>query len=169
MAEPRKSVTRYVPSQSEKAAALSDVAYEIEQIFALLSTWPRQMGLQQNAWLEAALIHTRQLLDFFEDSNRSVSKGRENDDVLALDFGFTAQPVVFNTLYRERLNKDLAHLSYSRQQRTGAAKSWNLTLLQPLLERCREFADHVVAAWPSSLAADQVQRWKKLGNAHKAP
>ncbi len=161
----KKTVTPFVPSQGNKLAALADVAYEIEQILQLCSNWPQQPGLQQNAWLEATLIHTRQLLDFFEDSKRSVYKGRENDDILAIDFGFTPRPIALDRIFRERLNKDLAHLSYSRRQRIGAAKSWDLTKLQPLLERSHRFAQHICSAWQSSLAAGEAQRWAQLSQA----
>ncbi|MGD0922120.1 MAG: hypothetical protein ABSA70_10190 [Terriglobia bacterium] len=161
----KKTVTPFVPSQGEKLAALADVAYEIEQILQLCSNWPQHLGLQQNAWLEATLIHTRQLLDFFEDSKRSVYKRRENDDILAIDFGFTPQPIALDPTFRERLNKDLVHLSYSRQQRTGPAKSWDLTKLQPLLERSHGFAQHICSTWQSSLAAGEAQRWAKLTQA----
>ena len=164
---PKKVITPYVPSQGEKVAALADVAYEAEQILQLCSNWPQQPGLQQNAWLEATLIHARQLLDFFEHSKRSIYRDRENDDVLAADFGFGHQPVAIDAPFRERLNEDLAHLSYSRQQRIGAAKSWDLTKLQPLLQRASQFAEHVTTTWRSSLAPGEAQRWDNLAQTLK--
>ncbi len=160
----KKTVTPYVPNPIEKVAALGDVAYEIEQILDLCSSWPQQAGLQMNAWLEATLIHARQLLDFFEHSKRSTAKGSENDDVLATDYNFGIQDVPIDPLFRERLNKDLAHLSYSRQQRAGTAKSWDLAKLRPLLERSRDFAAHVLTNWQALLPSAEAQRWSTLAS-----
>jgi hypothetical protein len=157
-----KAIIPYVPSPAEKAAALEDVAYEIEQIVELLSPWPSSPSLQQNAWLEATLVHSRQLLDFFEDSNRSKRHGRENDDVLAVDFQFVAASIALDDQFRERLNKDLVHLSYSRQKRRPANKGWDLGKLQPLLERSRDFAEHVVSRWAGALTSAELSRWKAL-------
>jgi hypothetical protein len=134
----------------------------MEQIQGLLSTWPQEQGLQMNAWLEAILIHVRQLMDFFEHPKRSSMRGRENDDILANNYGFSAQPIQIDATFRDRLNKDLAHLSYSRQQRVGDSKIWNLRDILPLLKRCKEFADHVCLNWTSDLSAKEVTRWQKL-------
>jgi hypothetical protein len=152
----------FVLTESDKIGGLHHIAYEMEQITDLLSTFPREKGLQMNAWLEALLIHVRQLIDFFEHSKRSIMKGQENDDVLAADYGFSAQPIQIDAIFRERLNKDLAHLSYSRQQRIESSKNWNLRDILPLIERCKEFTDHVCHSWKSKLTTKEVQRWEKL-------
>jgi hypothetical protein len=153
----------YTPTPIEIAAALSDVAYEIEQILGGLVTWAPTDPITHNARLEALLLHTRVLLDFFEHSRR------EHDNVLATDYEFSAASVPLDPKLRERLNKDLAHLTYSRQQRLGPAKGWNLKqLLTPLLERCSQFADHVVATRLNSLPADQQLRWRELAASLKA-
>lgn len=157
----RKSIP-YQPTADEKSAALFDVAYEVEQIIALTASWPPQHGLQENAWLEATLIHTRLLLDFFEHSSRSVRRDRENNDVLAADYGFPSTAVAINAAFRDRINKDVAHLSYSRQQRVGSGKTWDLRDLRPLLDRGKEFAEYVNAHWASQLSAEQITRWCEL-------
>ena len=152
----------YVPSEAEKVGALSDVAYELEQIRDLLKAWPSTPGLQQNAWIEAILVHARQLLDFFEEPRRFVRSGKEEDDILAVDFGFVAAPVAVPKTFRLRLNKDLAHLSYSRQGRVRSQKMWHFSDLAPLLVRGREFAEHVVEAWSERLDPTCMARWKGL-------
>lgn len=83
-----RSLIPFIPTDSDKINGLDHVAYELEQIICLLSTFPKEKGLQMNAWLEALLIHVRQLMDFFEHSKRSFARGQENDDILAADYGF---------------------------------------------------------------------------------
>jgi hypothetical protein len=153
----------FTPTQEEKASALSDVAYEVEQILYDLNSLKRLDNptstnqLEVNAHLEALLLHTRVLLDFFEHPTR------EQDDVLATDYEFSARDIGIDGKFRGRLNKDLAHLTYSRQKRLGDAKSWNIAeLLSPLLERFSEFADHVVATWLDFLLPHQRTRWERL-------
>lgn len=143
----RGSRTLYVPSDSEKIGSLSDIAYEIEQLACLLGVPSPPPSVEGNAWTESTLLHVRQLLDFFEHTVRSAYRGTENDDVLVLDYGFAPRPVVIDETWRLRLNKDLAHLSYSRQLRQGPDKEWNLQKLGSLLERCRDFAAHVGKEW----------------------
>lgn len=160
----KRSLRRFVPTKPQKIGALSRVAYEMEQIRDLLSTWPKEQSLQMNAWLEALLIHVRQLLDFFEHSKRFSMRGEENEDVLSVDYAFPAVLIQINATFRDRLNKDLAHISYSYQQRVGASKNWNLRDILPLLERCNEFADHVCHNWTTELPTEEVPRWESLAH-----
>jgi hypothetical protein len=96
-------------------------------------------------YLESFLLHIRVLLDFFEHSKRSVRRGNELDDVLVLDYGLPAEPIGIPQLLRQRLNQDLAHLSYSRTQRQGADRDWFPELMaRPLLTRCDVFAKHLL-------------------------
>jgi hypothetical protein len=48
----------YTPTDTEKVAALSDVAYEVEQILGLLNKSPTIDVVTRNARLEALLLHT---------------------------------------------------------------------------------------------------------------
>ncbi len=146
----------YNPTPTEKAGALFDVAYEIEQVPGLLKDSPTPDKITCNARLEALLLHTRVLLDFFEHSKR------EHDDVLATDYDFPAKPLALNPEIQNRLNKELAHLTYSRQQRKGPAKRWYPRDLKPLLQRSLEFAEHVVATRLDSLPPNQRQWWREL-------
>lgn len=137
---------RYTPTDEDKAEALGSVFYEIQQLWASSHLIGRQ-ALVMNAFLESMLVHVRVLLDFFERDTRSVfgppSNRSENDDVLSTDYGFGARPVDLHPQYRTRLNKDLAHLSYSRNKRQlPGDKSWpRQEVIRPLIERCIEFID----------------------------
>jgi len=142
-----QAVIRYTPTDEEKAEALGSVFYEIQQLlYAIQLDSPVEPV--QNALLESALVHLRALVDFFEKSRRSTfsAKGRlrtENDDVIAADYGFPAARLNIAQRYRERLNKDLVHLSYSRnRRRLPEAKTWPVRdLALPLLERSIKFID----------------------------
>jgi hypothetical protein len=154
----------YKPTSDEVTGALSHVPYEVEQILGLLPNLNSGTDVfTKNARLEALLLHTRVLLDFFEHSER------DKDDVLASDYGFPATPIQIEQILRERLNKDLAHLTFARQKRLGNSKGWDLKqLLTPLLQRFSKFADHIVKTRLSSLPTDQQKRWKSLAGGLKA-
>ena len=150
-------MTTFTPSQTQLTGALDDIAYETEQLigicFHMIRHGPgpeqataenQEAILTANVYLEAFLLHTRVLLDFFESRTRSSRHGNELDDVLALDYGFPATPVGIDRRLRERINQDLTHLSYSRTLRQGSAKDWlPEPMARALLARCDEFAAHL--------------------------
>jgi hypothetical protein len=152
----------YEPTNEQCVGALNDVAYEIEQILDLRATWPAERGLRMNAWLESLLIHVRALLDFFEHASRTKVRGEELDDVLAKDYGCDAASIDLSDTFRMRLNKDLAHIAFSRQTRRGDLKLWTLSDIDPLLARGEAFARHIVATWGGLLSVDQNVRWRLL-------
>ena len=142
----RKPVVRYTPTEDQKIEALGSIFYEIQHLYFVIQYRADDQTLN-NACLESALVHVRVLRDFFEGSKRSTftrsGQRTENDDVIARDYGFAPKPLNIAQCYRERLNKDLVHLSYSRNRRRSPdAKTWpvrDLTL--PLLERSIQFID----------------------------
>ncbi len=105
-----------------------------------------------NARLEAWLLHARNLITFFE----TAPKQRYKDDVLSEDYGFSARPLLITKRIRDRFNKDLAHLTFSRIARTRntsesrKAKLWNFKDFSPLLERCDAFVQHMRSEYLSS-------------------
>src|SRR5713226_2336748 len=145
----------HTPISDEMTKALDDVFYEIEQLVftAIVST--SDDGLN-NAVVESRLLHVRGLLDFFEHTSR------EKDNVLASDYGFPVSPLPVTHVYRERLNKDLAHLTYSRTRRTDAERLWpHEHVVHPLLEQCCAFAEHVLST-RSAYATKTAEHWKTL-------
>lgn len=155
------------PDSRQRFVALGHVCYEIEQIAALVAKYrliTRPERLDDNTQLEMLLLHLRVLLDFFEDENRRtkprVNPPEEDDDVLAKDFGFGVADIDIPKHYRERLNKDLAHLTYSR-----AGETWVIDdIARPLLSRCQKFAAHVLRSQTGSLQLDAESRarWAEL-------
>jgi len=130
---------KYLPDPEEKHKGLDNLFYEIQQ---LLYTNGPAIGnrVVDNALIESRLIHVRTLLDVFQKAES------DKDDVLAAHYGFPLTPIILESGYFERLNKDLAHLTYSRTRRSTSAKGWPTKIVVvPVLQRCKEFIEHLLA------------------------
>ena len=117
-------------------SAVKDLAYEWQTardaVRALVSA--RQAGntALSNMFIEDFLLHARNLRDFF------APRGKP-DDVLAKDFlgrhPRIALPHLRSAAVRNRLNRRIAHLSYSRPRfRVG----WNIPRLLAEIEAAME-------------------------------
>jgi hypothetical protein len=161
-------VVKYSPTEEQKRAILRHVFYEIEQL--LQASWMRtDDACVGNALLESILVHVRTLCDFYESSRRSTRRSQgnqrvEQDDVLVTDFGFAAQKMSIPPDDRERLNKDLAHLTYSRLERRAlGSKWWNYKLVvDPILVRSSEFVRHLLSGYLNKRDKDLIADCKKL-------
>jgi hypothetical protein len=113
------------PTVEQRRRAIYDLFYEIEHLIdvSTLSTKNRSL-VMQIAILVSVLIHSRNLLDFYERENRITRRGVELDDMLASDYGFPHQAVNVPSDLRKRLNKDLAHLTYDRSKRRTLEEKW---------------------------------------------
>jgi hypothetical protein len=139
-------MAKFKPKLSESIAVLEHVRYEISRCF-FHDTSP----LINEAWL-LSLVHARQVIDFFEKTDR---KGKD-DDVLCSDFNFDPRPLSIPEKTRLRLNKDLAHLTYARLRHSRESKPWNLPLvLQPILIRSIEFSNYIAHAYPHTPAKER--------------
>jgi hypothetical protein len=146
-----------------KLRASSDhVWYEIAMFFAAArfliegGTAPTPV---QNAMIEAFVIHFRNCYDFFFETPSS------NDDVAAIHYfpepsdwktrRAAASPFL-EEQYR-RANKEVAHLTYSRQKVSGETKRWDSQrILGELLP--------IIAAFESALSPElHGPRWKDAG------
>lgn len=81
------------------------------------------------------MAHARILYDFLE----GTKENRNKDDVVAEDFGFCARSIALPADDRDRLNKDLFHLSFSRLRHTPESKRWPSSILSNLLAPTLEF------------------------------
>ena len=156
----------FSPTAPQTRAALEAILYEIEQLLGASGVQTKNLW-QNNALLESTLIHVRVLLDFFEKSSRSTRRQGtdkvELDDVLSLDYGFPAQQISISSDDRERLNKDLAHLTYSRTLRGPQDKKWKYKeMVGPVLERCEKFLAHLEANYVYPDRSDIVQQCSRL-------
>jgi hypothetical protein len=149
-------VQKFIPTDSQLINMLPHIHHEICQVTeAIWSSAASRNDISSNtcpakleyALWESCLIHVRILLDFFEFEKRRTRYDREMDDVLSLDYGFQAQKVEITHHYRERINKDLAHLTYSKAERTFNESLLPIAnILSPLLKRCSLFCEHILSA-----------------------
>lgn len=146
----------FEPSEAQKLAALEHICHEMQQ-FARLGTIDRSNiryapsealdATLRNAHLEAVLLHARTLLDFLEVSIRKrASYPFRSDDVISEDFGFEHRVGLIDDAWRDRINKELTHLTYSRPPFDGPWREWDLAkLVPPIAKRCIQFIEHIEA------------------------
>ncbi len=130
-----------------KETAEGPIVYEVDMLrkcTSVLSWPPNQMT--QSVALESFLIHVRNLRDFL------YGAGTNPDDVVAGDFfpGLgqweAIRPPMPKVIEdnRERLNKTLAHISYSRLKYKGSAKAWpSQQIASELIAVVRVFLRHL--------------------------
>ncbi len=156
------------PTEQQKQEVLYDIYYEIGQFVDCVKlTQERQIGANINigvtmnqewyskslalinAILESRLLHERNLLDFFWEPNR------QKDDILAVDYDFESGAFTGYKDYKERLHKNLVHLTYSRSQHRAERKVvWPNNEALPLLEQSRKFVKHLLANYLPNLPGD---------------
>ena len=83
--------------------------------------------------------HARALIDFFEKRNWP-------DDLTVEDFGFPAKRIQLSNRERDRLNKDLFHLSVVRLRHNSKSKPWPHVFLNRVHERSVKFIRYVLSA-----------------------
>ena len=110
-----------------KETAEGPIVYEVDMLRKCASVLSSPLNqLTQNMALESFLVHVRNLREFLYDA------GTNPDDVVAGDFfpgpgqWEDIRPPVPKVLEdnRDRLNKALAHISYSRLKYKGPAMAW---------------------------------------------
>lgn len=160
-------MTKFTPSTEQLTGALEHIYYEIAQLTETLIETDN--GALNNALVESRLIHVRALLDFFQKSKRSLMGRNELDDILSLDYGFRPQPVNIPPTYQERLNKDLAHLTYSRSQRLPKDKPWpHDQVVLPILECSKLFSEHLISSYLPTNCPEKLREWQALVDRIKA-
>ena len=154
-------MTKYNPSKAELIEALVHIHYEIAQLLESLNN-VNHKGIQ-NALIESRLLHVRVLIDFFEKKQRSSYQGKEKDDVLSVDYGFPAKKINISSQDKTRLNKKLAHLTYSRVNSTKEDSDWYFEkTIQPVLIRNIEFCKHMVSNFLPINSPLTVEHWQEL-------
>jgi hypothetical protein len=122
----------YEPTRSELDSARQHFAYELDMLRAvtdMLRDRPDPMALH-NALLESALVHARNLHDFF------IHQQSDGDDVLALhyvaDQSLRTRPALtYVRSCQQPINKALSHLTYHR---TVKKPLWRLSVMRNEIE-----------------------------------
>ena len=117
------SKTRPIRGLNALRSAAGDLSYEWDMARASANALAQATKAQNtpliNIFLEDFLLHARNLRDFFAPRGKS-------DDVLTRDFFGrqmrVAMPLLRSSAIRHRLNKRVAHLTFSR---TRFRASWN--------------------------------------------
>jgi hypothetical protein len=120
-----------------------------------------------NAFLASSFVHVRAPLIFLEGAQRptrqKTGKILENEDVLMADYGFRTRPIRLAGKPRERMNKDLAHLTYSRVRWPLEAQNWPIrSVIVAVVERAIEFIDVLDDNALQSTSTLRIAQWQKL-------
>ena len=144
------------PTSQQLARILPHIRYEIEQCFYVPKHDSNDPHIRESVFL-AMLIHARLLVEFFE------TKETERDDVLCIHFGFPVSKIPIKWKDKLRLNKDIAHLTYSRLRHTLETKSWPIeSILLSLRPTVVKFVQHIIAHPPIGIKSMEFQAWQKL-------
>lgn len=119
----------------EKLKKIADhISYEIE-MFELSADKLRKGGLNQlevNAFLEVFAIHARNIIDFLYPP-----KNPRSDDVIADQFFLDLKElrdllpeITYRELIKNRVGKEIAHLTYKRLEVTPELKIWQTQKIQ---------------------------------------
>jgi hypothetical protein len=152
----------------ESCQAIGDIFYEADMLYrTYIEFWePRAIArkklpqLIHNCCIEATLVHTRALLEFFERSRKDKNRPHK-DDVLAEDYGFPTQLFSFSNDLRKRINLSVAHLSYARARVAAVERHWDFhAFVPPILLRASEFFRHLLGAavtLPDGLTVERLE------------
>lgn len=109
--------------------------------------------------------HARALLYFFECA---ATKRKWPDDVVSEDFGFSASTIMIGKDERDRLNKDLFHLSSRRVRHTRSSKPWTNALLNSIHDRSVLFIEHLLTSPTSQEFEVARPLWEELAKGLKS-
>lgn len=128
------------PDQAKLRRGAETVRYEYAMFLhssVLLHEWAEDPGLMHNILLENVLLHARNLVEFFGTTSHTA------DDIRARHY-LTAPhdfALPYSRSIKKRLNKLLAHVSYSRSE---FQKPWQVAALrQELAGAWAEFIDRL--------------------------
>ena len=172
----KSKLVKYKPNNKDRDHGLDSIYYEI-RMFAYCAESSLNFqgnGEEESILLESLLLHIRILLEFFEKDGRMAfwKKGvkMENDTILSKDYSFKPQPIKIPEICRERLNPDLAHLSYSRHKKISSIdKRWKIKdIVVPIARKCLEFLEFLGDSNLEKSIKRSLVNWKCLNNKLKA-
>lgn len=110
---------QFVPDKGQRIAAIRDVVYEYANLMAAGYYSVHGSAPWRTNCDDAFLLGCRKLDDFLMRDKRSMKDGQELDDVLAFDY-LPTNPTrhwnlpIWSAEWRGPMNKQLAHIAYSR-------------------------------------------------------
>jgi len=146
-------------STTDKTALLDDAVF-YEVLFALgVSSHDRA---DYCAWEHvnfSRMGHARALIYFFECG---LSSKKWDEDIVSEDFGFAASQIGISLDDRDRLNKDLFHLSSLRLRHTDKTKPWTDNILNRVHERTVSFIQFLLSDKRPQDFEVSDSKWKRL-------
>lgn len=151
----KKNKNLYIPTETEKIHMIEHVRYENDMFKYCYEklTILKVEGFFYNVFIEAFLLHARNLYTFFyiEKNNRN------EDDILAEDYSinlknfYSKRPNIDEFKdFKTNWNKKLNHITYSRLDYIDGKKTWDWQKLFNLI-------DKTVKAFFDSLPPEQIQ------------
>ena len=163
-------------SAQERQRAIIDIHYEASMLLAAYEFyWEHETSgrkelvkWQHNCVVEATMVHTRILMEFFERSRQH--RGVRAEDVLCEDYGVPRTNLNISPKLRDRINTSIAHLSYVRTRLTIMERHWDFPSFIPELLVCSgRFFRHLLSnkiPIPNEITEEalenfirSVQRW----------
>lgn len=131
---------RFRRSEEELREIAAEVQYEIDMMRHAVQLLERPRNrLHRTCYLELFLLHLRNIRDFL------YPERAQDDDVLAEDLVApkdwpSTRPPLGPTIgkERERLNRALAHISYSRLRYNKSGKGWKVGVMHTEIENSLE-------------------------------
>lgn len=140
---------KFNPSRKKRIAGIEDVVYEYGNLLVAGHYSMRGQAPWRTNCDDAFLLGCRKLDDFLMKDKRTVRKdGRELDDVLALDYLPVSAPrtwelPIWTAEWREAMNKQLAHIAYSRDKEWVHFK-WVPQLEEEFRKAWRNFRNAII-------------------------
>jgi hypothetical protein len=143
------NVIKFVPTRAQLIEGIRHVVYEYGN---LMAAGHFSISIEGKApWRtncdDAFLLGCRKLGDFLLSKGRSKRCGQELDDILALDylpqnFIQTWELPVWSNEWRDAMNKQLAHISYTRTK-VWVHETWVPSLLKEFNGAYWDFQDAI--------------------------
>jgi hypothetical protein len=155
-------------TKDELQGASNHLRYEIDMLLGTargLATGISGRSIIHNALLESFTVHTRAVLGFL------YAYDPQDDDVIAEDFFADTETWVNNrpektellAQVHKRVGKEIAHLTYVRQQMSEEEKKWAFTDIAGQLEKILELFLSLVSRellgtrWQDHLAPNELK------------
>jgi hypothetical protein len=154
-----------MPANRDPKEALDHVVYEMEMMWHSLKAHPHvKEGFAANMALESIIMHARNLDEFFR------VKTPKHDNMRVRDFVKDFPLLTGGTSQLEKMNVDVAHLSYHRRRPGDLLRAgWNLrALVRPLMEKSVAFLAHMMKEEVVMLAYNNRERCSSLLAAYES-
>lgn len=132
-----KSKPPYKPTKLELEGAPRALLYEL-QMFRFSVQRCMDLELLHNEALETALLHARNLRDFFCDDHSTednICAGYFVDESHKKEGWWKSSRISYLLQHRTKINKLLSHLTFSRIKKEKDDKGWNLKVISEEIEK----------------------------------